>query len=167
MSTVRTTVRRAILIAALLFTWLAVSPTTVGGAANYVKVAGNSMEPTFHYGDTVMLHRHDHYEVGDIIAYRSQQLNGAVVIHRIIEVTADGHYVTKGDHNTFIDTYHPSIDDVLGKRVTRIPGTAKVADALHTPIGVATAALLAGTLIYFGNDRGSRHRRRAMRGRSS
>ena len=76
------------------------------------------MEPTFHLGDLVLLRTADHYEVRDIVAYHHPQLG--VVIHRII-ARQGGRFVLQGDHNTWIDSYDPLPQDIIGKLWVYIP----------------------------------------------
>jgi signal peptidase len=160
------TIRRAVQVALVFFILLAVAPASAGGTASYVTVTGNSMLPTFHSGDTVMLARRSEYEVGQIIAYRSQQLGGTVVIHRIIDLAADGRYVTKGDNNGFIDSYHPSIADILGEQVLQLPSTASWSRFVSKPIVVAAAGVMVAGLLYAGRQpAGAKHHQRAGRGR--
>jgi len=163
----KTLVKRVVELVALVLVVLLFVPMSVGGAASYVRVRGSSMYPTLRSGDTVLLVRDDHYEVGDIVAYKSEQLGGAVVIHRIISVEPDGTYVTQGDHNNFVDAYHPSGHDILGKRMARIPGGNAVITTLQGPTG---AAILVGglwLLLFFRpRSRTALRRRRAMRGRT-
>ncbi len=45
-------------------------PESLGGRAGYVLVSGQSMEPRYHTGDLVLVHRHASYRVGQVIAYR-------------------------------------------------------------------------------------------------
>lgn len=162
----RTTLQRVIEITIVLIVLLVLIPESAGGAATYVRIQGNSMLPTFRAGDTVLLTRDDHYEKGEIIAYRSRQLGGAVVIHRIIEVTSDASYVTQGDNNDFIDDYQPSKADVLGKYVVHIPGAERVARFLRSPFGLAVVVFVIWLLLYWRPRRQALHRRHAMRGRA-
>jgi len=160
------TLLRVTEIALVLVVILVFAPTTVGGAASYVRIHGSSMYPTFQSGDTVLLTRDDHYAVGDIIAYHSQQLGGTVVIHRIIEVTPEGRYVTQGDNNDFIDGYQPERADVIGKQTLRLPGASKVAQLLSGPTGIIVLAVGVSLLLFFRpRPKAALHRHRAMRGR--
>lgn len=160
------TIRRVVQVALVFFILFAFAPTSAGGAASYLTVSGNSMLPTFHSGDTVMLARRSHYEVGEIIAYRSKELGGTVVIHRIIDLAPDDRYVTKGDNNGFIDGYHPSSADILGEQVLRLPNTTSWSKPFTNPIVVALAGLLVASLLYTGRKPGgARHHQRAARGR--
>jgi len=159
------TVSRALAILLVCGAWLTLGPARVGGAATYVRVSGNSMNPTFHTGDVVVLVRGLNYHVGDIIAYHSRLLGGVVVIHRIIETTADGRFVTKGDNNDFVDPYTPRTSDVLGQRVLRLPGSSSIPTVVQHPLRIAALLLLAGALVVVGGASGGvDHRRRARRG---
>ena len=163
-STVYRVVQIVVALAALLF----LVPTSVGGAASYVQVTGNSMYPTLRQGDVVLLTRDDRYQVGDIIAYKSELLGGEVVIHRITAVRPNGRYATQGDHNDFIDQYEPSVQDILGKQAVRLPGAATVTQRLTGVTGMVVLIFGVGAIMMIRpRSPHGRHRRRAMRGRIS
>ncbi len=158
--------RRLVSVLFALVAWAVLAPTVIGGTASYVTVQGRSMLPNIEPGDLVMLVHRGDYHVGDVIAYKAQNMAGAVIIHRIIE-TNGGRFTTKGDNNDFIDAYRPTPDDVLGQQRLRVPNGASVIDILRSPIGfsliIATTALLLLRSIASGRPR-HRHRHRAMRG---
>jgi signal peptidase I len=161
-------IKRVGLLALAVGCWLLLVPTQLGGAASYVRVQGNSMYPTLRTGDTVLLIRDDRYVVGDIVAFRSKQLGGAVVIHRIVDVAPDGRFVTQGDNNDFVDGDRLSDADVLGKRTLRLPGGEQVVATLSGPLRVAILAGGLWLLLFFRpGGAPSVHRRRAMRRRHS
>ncbi|HAP75405.1 MAG TPA: signal peptidase I [Acidimicrobiaceae bacterium] len=162
----KTILARLVQFAAALAALLLLVPTSVGGAASYVRVTGNSMYPTLRHGDLVLLSRDDHYTVGDVVAYRSALLDGVVVIHRIIRVNTDGTLVTQGDNNDFVDDFEPAPADVIGVQVLRVPGGAAVSQRLTGPVGIAVVLL--GTLMIMtvgARPRHARHRHHSMRGR--
>lgn len=161
------TIRRAMQIIAVGLVLLVFVPSSAGGAANYVTVTGNSMSPTLEPGDTVMVSRHDHYAIGDVVAYRSQGLGGAVVIHRIIEISADGRYVTKGDNNGFVDQYHPDDSDMLGARVADVPSASSLRRFFSEPLGIAVTIAAAGLLLLGSGSTGARHHHHSRRGAGS
>ncbi len=163
----RSTLRRALQIIAVVVVLLAFVPSGAGGAADYVTVTGSSMSPTLETGDTVMLTRHDHYAVGDIIAYRSQGLGGVVVIHRIIQLAGDGRYLTKGDNNGFVDQYRPADNDILGARVASLPDTTSLRRFLSGPAGIAVAIGVGFFVIALGGSTGVRHHHRSRKGAGS
>ncbi|MDQ0633171.1 signal peptidase I [Arthrobacter pascens] len=135
-------------------------PASVGGGASYVITHGISMEPGFHAGDLAIVHRDEEYRVGDVVAYRSEQMN-TVVMHRIIAVDGD-RYSFKGDNNNFTDVDHPTTNDFLGRLATRIPEGGTWLQRLGSPAGLAMVAfaLLAGGSAA-ANTRRRRKRRRA------
>jgi len=66
----------------------------------------------------------DTIAVGDVIAY---DRNGAMIVHRVVEVRDDGSFITKGDANSSIDPIvYP--DKVIGKVV----GVSKITGELVT-----------------------------------
>ena len=88
-------------ILALAVKYLASSSTPL------VVVEGNSMLPTLHNGDLVLIYKPGPGDIkpGDIIVYRSPSQN-KLVIHRVIEVNRCGPqycYITKGDNNVNAD----------------------------------------------------------------
>ena len=148
------------LLAALLYAWLQLAPTALGGKVSYLVVEGQSMEPVFTAGDLVLARSADDYDVGDIIAYRSDLLD-VTVMHRVIE-RGPGIFTTQGDNNPWIDEYQPTRDDVLGVPFTHIPKAGTYLIWASRPINAALL-LCVGSLISFGGLFVIRKRRR-MRG---
>ncbi|MEJ5313744.1 MAG: signal peptidase I [Anaerolinea sp.] len=127
--------RRALLItalslSALVFLWILLAPSRFGGAVEYVIVNGDSMEPLFHRGDLVLLRRAPFYEVGDIVVYRYPGIGA--VIHRIVDRRLD-RFVLKGDHNTWLDGYEPTQEEILGKYWLWFPGLGTIFLQLRSP----------------------------------
>jgi signal peptidase len=100
----------------------------MGGPAGYVMVTGVSMEPTIDDGDFVLTRAQDRYEIGDIVAF---DVDGSVVIHRIIGGSGEPGFVMQGDHNDSKDSWHPTTQDVLGKRWVHIPGLGGILQQLR------------------------------------
>ena len=64
-----------------------------------VTVAGSSMSPFLHHGDTVYLSPlNESPRKGDIVLYTRP--SGQYVLHRIVEVRKDGSYIMLGDAQT-------------------------------------------------------------------
>ncbi|BEP17016.1 hypothetical protein PYJP_03680 [Pyrofollis japonicus] len=97
-----------------------------GVSSPIVVVKGISMLPTLYYGDLVVIHKVDPFDikVGDIIVYKSEY-RGELVIHRVIKIVKGPQcnpvcYITKGDNNVLSDagSLQPingiSYDKVLG-----------------------------------------------------
>jgi signal peptidase I len=148
----------ATLVVLVVAAWLLIAPTQIGGETSYVTTTGISMSPHFHSGDLGVVRPAADYHVGDIVAYHSKTLR-IVVLHRIIAVKGNG-FVTKGDHNDFVDPDRPARADVVGKLAFRVPHGGLVLHWLHTPF---MAALLCGgmaLLLFLGAKQRRRRRDR-------
>jgi len=131
-----------LLVAGLLaLSWLLAAPTSLGGSATYITTYGTSMEPVLHRGDLVVVKPQSSYRVGDVVAYRSESLR-AVVLHRIVDRDGD-RFVVQGDNNTWIDTDHPTEDQLVGKMTMRLPGVGTQVRRATAPPVVATLASVA------------------------
>src|SRR6266498_1401342 len=137
------------LLIVLTAIWIAFAPTKMGGRASYVVVNGNSMEPGFHRGDLVIVRAVSIYSVGDIVTYHSAELN-AFVIHRIIAIEQD-HYIFKGDNNSWIDTYRPTRNELIGKLWIHLPKVGKAMEWLRLPIHMSLITGLLGGILMASN----------------
>jgi signal peptidase len=145
------------IVAVHLAAWAALLwPQALGGNISYVMVVGSSMEPGLHTGDLVAVRKADHYEVGDVIAFRvpeGQPGAGATVIHRITGGTATAGYVTRGDNRDGADQWRPRPSDVVGQRWLLVPGAGWVIAGLQSPLPLATLAGLLVAWVVFGIGR--------------
>lgn len=95
-------------------------PVNVFGRSLLTVVTG-SMEPSLHTGDYIYVKKvpADELEVGDVITFRSEEsdVSGKLVTHRIIEITPEGDFVTKGDANTIADSKRIRQDQIIGKYI--------------------------------------------------
>ena len=98
--------------------WVLLAPVQLGGQATYLTTDGTSMLPAYHTGDLVVLRRAAEYQVGDVVAYLDPHIGR--VFHRIIAQHGD-RFLMKGDNNTFVDAYHPTSADVLGRVWVHVP----------------------------------------------
>jgi signal peptidase I len=137
----------------LALVWLFFAPTRLGGQATYIMINGNSMEPGYHFGDLAILRSTDDYSVGDVAAYRDAQLQ-SLVIHRILSVNPDG-YVFKGDHNYWVDEYHPARSEMIGKVWIHLPKVGLFFAWARTPINLAIIAGILGGIFMVTNLTGS------------
>ncbi|MCU1485967.1 MAG: peptidase signal peptidase [Actinomycetia bacterium] len=92
----------ALIVLGTTLLWLFLGPVQLGGATAYSVISGNSMEPLLHKGDLAAVRGGKSYRVGDIALYKSADLKGQRVLHRILAV-GDGTYTFKGDNNDFVD----------------------------------------------------------------
>jgi signal peptidase I len=137
------------LVSALLFTligaaWITLAPIQFGGQAAYVIVNGISMEPGFHRGDLAILRQAPDYQIGDIVTYRHPQIGP--VIHRIIALDGE-RYILKGDNNTWVDSYHPTKAECIGKLWLHIAAAGSFIEQLRIPRNMAMLAAVLGCMI--------------------
>ena len=111
-------------------------------------VETGSMEPTIGTGDgfvAVPSAVAGDVDVGDVVVYEAQELQGGgLTTHRVVGETDEG-YVTKGDANPFTDQDGPEppvTDDQIVAQALQIEGTVVVVPGL----GIAVGAVQDGVL---------------------
>ena len=125
---------------------MALAPTQLGGSVTYVIVDGNSMEPGFHFGDLLLVRTESGYQVGDAVTYQNKEL-GRFVFHRIIGTELD-RFILKGDNNSWLDSYHPNQNEVVGKLWVHVPKFGRTIEWMRLPINLAiTMGLFGGVLM--------------------
>lgn len=140
---VRWTVAGLLIVLAVLL----VGPQQLGGPLAVVSTYGISMEPTYRASDLVLVARSSDYEVGDVVAYRSDELQ-RVVLHRIVARDGDA-FVTQGDNNDWLDPDRPSEAAMIGTAQLRFPQLGRLV-AMPAPLratlvaGLALAAFTVG-----------------------
>jgi signal peptidase I len=155
----RGTWRPVVAVLALLMVWDLIAPTQLGGRISYVNVRGISMQPTLYTGDLMVLRRQDAYEIGQIVAFTSD-MGGAIVVHRIVDIVGERHLL-KGDNNTFLDRYTPTVDEIIGSEVLTVPGGERLANlAASTPTIVLQSLMLLSTLLLLRASRQEAQRQR-------
>lgn len=153
------------LFALLAVLWVLFVPTQLGGRTSYVIVNGISMEPKFHKGDLVLVRTSSTYNVGDIVVYRHPTIGP--IIHRIIGKDGN-HFIFKGDNNNFVDSYHPTQSELIGKFWFYIPAIGKPFTAIRDRLAIAGLVALSGLIVLWPYARGSSSRKkRAKRKRST
>ena len=105
----------------------------------------NHPETSIYRGDVIVVVPQDEYEVGDVVAFQSENI---VVTHRIIEINEYGEFVTKGDspENT-PDTDPLKKEYIFGKVVKVIPNMSGVIRFIKTPV-VSMVILLVAALLF-------------------
>jgi signal peptidase I len=134
---------------------LLLRPVWLGGASSYVMVSGHSMEPTLRNGDLVILRSAPNYEPGDVVAFHAK---GGIAIHRIVGIRPDATFITQGDNNRVVDTWHPSPRDVLGRSWVRLPGFGELLGQLRDPVKLGALIGLIGFLAVMLPAKKSRRR---------
>ena len=113
-------------------------------------VLTDSMEPTIHSGDLILIREidFDDVEEGDIISYfESETQRTTTVTHRVIEIIYDEdgnklEFVTQGDANNIEDSDHVTRGKLIGVYKTRIPVLGSVAIFLKSTPGLIVAILV-------------------------
>ena len=141
-----TTIFSALLLVGMAMAWLIFAPMQFGGLVAYVIVNGNSMQPLYQQGDLVIVHKAAEYRVGDIVTYRNPDIGP--VIHRIIGQQGD-HYILKGDHNTWTDSFLPLSADIIGKAWIQLRSVGKIFGYLRNPWILSIAVACIGALFLF------------------
>lgn len=152
-------------VLALVITWVVLfrPPVLGGGAASFVFIQGDSMEPSMSWGDLAVV-RGGSYEVGDVVAFRVPEENrdeGNYVIHRIIGGEPSKGFTTQGDHSEEPDVWRPRPDDIVGKLWFNIPGGANWLAFATQPM--ALVAICGIVVLVSLEDQPSKRRRRGGR----
>lgn len=141
-------------VALLIVGWYLFAPRQLGGRAAYVTTTGTSMEPKLHEGDVVVVRSSSEYHVGDVVAYHNPDV-GQVVLHRIVALDGD-RFVLKGDNNTWLDSYRPAEDEILGGMTALVPGMGGPLGAVRTPWGMSAVVSMAALGVFGGRRRARR-----------
>ena len=113
-------------------------------------VLTDSMEPTIHSGDLILIREidFDDVEEGDVISYfESETQRTTTVTHRVIKIIYDEdgnklEFVTQGDANNIEDSDHVTRGKLIGVYKTRIPVLGSVAIFLKSTPGLIVAILV-------------------------
>ncbi len=134
----------SVVVVALAAIWFVLfRPTTLGGPAAYVIVAGDSMLPDLRSGDLVVAQQRRTYGLGDVVVYRvpaGQPGAGASVIHRVVGGSLQDGLVTRGDNTDAPDIWHPGPADVLGSAWFSVPGVGRIIAFVRSPLGLGAIA---------------------------
>lgn len=117
-----------------------------GGVKTFVVQSG-SMEPAIRTGSVVVVKGAASYAVGDVITFGPRSKTKPPTTHRIIEVKADGNFVTKGDANEDEDIRTVSRYEVIGKVVFSIPWVGYAVAAAQKPWGFAIIVVIPAAII--------------------
>ena len=133
--------------------WFLLRPASLGGPTTLVTVTGQSMEPGMHTGDLAVVYESGRYAPGDVVAFAPDGRSG-VVIHRIVDGSAEPGFRMRGDNNDFYDPWRPTADDITGELVLHVPGAGKAVMAMADPLfGGAAAAALTVFVVLAGGGR--------------
>jgi signal peptidase len=117
---VRTTARAVLWLLVSLLLW-SVVPGLAGWPSRVV-VSG-SMSPLLRVGDVVVAQPlgDEAVRAGQVLVFRDPVGTGRDIVHRVVEVRADGSYVTKGDANPSADLRTVTRSEVRGVARVKVP----------------------------------------------
>lgn len=113
---------------------------------SFAVVVSGSMEPAIQIGDVVVIKSQKDYQKDDVITF-CDTLTGDYVTHRIILVSEDGKFLTKGDANNTDDKLAIPQDAVVGKVIAVWRGAGKAIQKMQTPLGMF--AIIGGGLVFW------------------
>lgn len=99
-------------------------------------ILSNSMEPTVHAGDLILIDVRKEPEVNEVVTYKHP--DGILITHRIIEkMKKDGEtfFKTKGDNNNTADDFVVPRSAVIGVEQFVIPNAGYIVNFVSGPIG--------------------------------
>ncbi|UTR05777.1 signal peptidase I [Alkalihalobacillus sp. LMS6] len=98
-------------------------------------VLSNSMEPTFHAGDVIIIEQNEDVRNGDVVTYMTPERR--LFTHRIVgEAREDGKtfYTTKGDNNSIEDRL-PIVDEqIVGVHRFTIPKIGLISESIQNNV---------------------------------
>lgn len=170
-------VRRFVRVAWRLCSWIAVivaiggwfvflRPPAIGGTTGYVFIKGDSMQPTYHTGDLVIVRQKASYDIGDVAAFRVMSPSGpTIVIHRVKTVNPDGTHILRGDNRDADDPWHPTNEEIVGSPIGIVPrlGTAVGHLAARPLLLALICAAIAGLAVAGAPESVGRRGRRLLR----
>ena len=156
---------RALLIIGIIASLVVVAapawlPERLGGDMSFTFILTGSMKGELDPGSFVVLRRSSDYVVGDIAAYRLYLEDDMyiVIVHRIVEVLADGRFIFKGDANRGTETV--DANKVIGKLALGIPGLGFVFGAVK-----AAPVMIGGVLLIPLLFNGTKDQKQKARGK--
>lgn len=135
----------ACLVVGLVF--VAAAPRLLGW--QFIIVAGQSMEPTVHYGSVAVVERIKGTDArpGDVITFVDAGSH-EFVTHRVLGYAGDSpSLITKGDNNATADPLPVPVGNVRGRLLVSVPYVGSAAHWMRSPEGYLTAAVVPGGLI--------------------
>ena len=137
--------------------WL---PERLGGDMSFTFILTGSMRGELDPGSFVVLRRSPDYQLGDIAGYRLylEDDRYIIIVHRIVEVLADGRFIFKGDANRGTETV--DANKVIGKLALGIPGLGFIFGAVR-----AAPVMIAGVLLIPLLFNGTKDQKQKARGK--
>jgi signal peptidase I len=128
------------------------------GANPFYVVSSGSMEPVLKVNDVLIVRDGGSWEdltMGDIIVFNRPEGGDRVIVHRIVDIDADGGgermVRTRGDANpaSIPGTDYPiRQDDYIGKVIYVIPGIGVITKVISPPVNYIIIAIILAILFF-------------------
>ena len=128
------------------------------GANPFYVVSSGSMEPVLKVNDVLIVRDGGSWEgltIGDIIVFNRPEGGDRVIVHRIVDIDADGDgermVRTMGDANpaSIPGTDYPiRLDDYIGKVIYVIPGIGVITKVISPPVNYIIIAIILAILFF-------------------
>ncbi|HEY2003697.1 MAG TPA: signal peptidase I [Candidatus Saccharimonadia bacterium] len=143
----------ALLVYAACAVVIVASVLPIGGW-KALDVLTGSMRPGIQPGDLVIIHRVPLRDIhpGDVVTYTDPVHPQQTITHRVVALPVkDGlpMVVTKGDANSVADLPFAG-GRIVGREVLHLPMVGKLANILHSPLGLLALIIIPGLLVIWG-----------------
>jgi len=143
----------ALLVYAACAVVIVASVLPIGGW-KALDVLTGSMRPGIQPGDLVIIHRVSLRDIhlGDIVTYTDPSHPQQTITHRVVALPVkDGlqMVVTKGDANAVSDPPFAG-GRIVGLEVLHLPMVGRLANILHSPLGLLALIIIPGLLVIWG-----------------
>lgn len=105
-----------------------------------------SMIPVFNPGELILVEETVEYEVLDVITFDYVNSDKPIT-HRVVEITEDGMYVTKGDNNFVNDVEETDVDDVIGEVIYNAPNLGNIIIFMKSVVGIIVLFIVPITIL--------------------
>lgn len=150
----------AIAVLTAIVSSYAIMGLAMGTFSPIMAVSSISMQPTFNYGDLIVIRggQAENVEIGDIIAFNApppyDKLAASPTVHRVVEKWTENEKVyfrTKGDANLSDDQWKLPAENVIGEYAeVKLPYLGTVAIFLKTPLGLSLLGLALASVFFYG-----------------
>jgi len=112
-------------------------------------VMSGSMEPLYKEGGVVYVKpaSASEVELGDIVSYITSSGTNIVTTHRVVDITDDGKFITKGDANNVEDAEPVIASRIVGKAVFYLPILGAVSNFIFSIKGACVCIMVFGVAL--------------------
>jgi len=127
----------------------AISNLKIPGNYKLLVAMSGSMEPSVKTGSIFVVKPQSHYQPGDIITFYDQKNSKSYVTHRLVQVSDNNQFITKGDANSNTDTKTVNQGQILGKTVFTIPQLGFLVNYSKTTQGLIITIIIPAVIIIY------------------